>query len=203
MEAEESNRPLIVGERTNVIGSRLFKNLVAVEKWEEATDIARRQVRNGAHVIDVCLQSTDRDEIDDIPPFYAKLIRKIKAPIMIDTTDPKAVELALTWCQGKSIINSVNLEDGEEKFERLCPIAKRLRRGPGRRLHRRRQSCRRRPSLASANSPSPSAASNYSTEKYGIPAGGHHHRSAGLPLRHRRRQLHRRRAWRPSKAYAW
>src|ERR1035437_9965231 len=126
VEAEESNRPLLVGERTNVIGSRLFKNLVAAEKWEEATDIARRQVRNGAQVIDVCLQSTDREEMEDIPPFFEKLIRKIKAPLMIDTTDSKAVELALTYCQGKSIVNSVNLEDGEEKFERLCPIAKRF-----------------------------------------------------------------------------
>jgi 5-methyltetrahydrofolate--homocysteine methyltransferase len=125
VEAEESNRPLIVGERTNVIGSRLFKNLVAEEKWEEATEIARWQVKNGAHIIDVCLQSTDRDEIADITPFYDRLIRKIKAPVMIDTTDPNAVELALTWCQGKSIINSINLEDGEEKFERICPIAKR------------------------------------------------------------------------------
>jgi 5-methyltetrahydrofolate--homocysteine methyltransferase len=125
VEAEESNRPLIVGERTNVIGSRLFKNMVAEEKWEEATEIARRQVKNGAHIVDVCLQSTDRDEMADIAPFYDKLIRKIHAPIMIDTTDPAAVELALTWCQGKSIINSINLEDGEEKFERLCPIAKR------------------------------------------------------------------------------
>ncbi len=125
MEAEESNRPLIVGERTNVIGSRLFKNMVAEEKWEEATEIARRQVRNGAHIVDVCLQSADRDEMADIPPFYEKLIRKIKAPLMIDTTDPKAVELALTYCQGKSIINSINLEDGEEKFERICPLARR------------------------------------------------------------------------------
>jgi len=125
VEAEESNRPLIVGERTNVIGSRLFKNMVAEEKWEEATEIARWQVKNGAHIVDVCLQSTDRDEMEDIQPFYDKLIRKIKAPVMIDTTDPKAVELALTWCQGKSIINSINLEDGEEKFERVCPIARR------------------------------------------------------------------------------
>jgi 5-methyltetrahydrofolate--homocysteine methyltransferase len=124
VEAEESNRPLIVGERTNVIGSRLFKNLIAEEKWEEATEIARWQIRNGAHVVDVCLQSSDRDEMQDIRPFYEKLIRKIKAPIMIDTTDPKGVELALTYCQGKSIINSINLEDGEEKFELLCPIAK-------------------------------------------------------------------------------
>ncbi len=125
LEAEDSNRPLIVGERTNVIGSRLFKNLVAEEKWEEATEIARRQVKNGAHIVDVCLQSADRDEIQDIPPFFEKLIRKIKAPLMIDTTDPVAVELALTYCQGKSIINSINLEDGEEKFELVCPLAKR------------------------------------------------------------------------------
>jgi Methionine synthase I, cobalamin-binding domain len=124
VEADDSNRPLIVGERTNVIGSRLFKNMIAEEKWEEASEIARRQVRNGAHIIDVCLQSTDRDEINDIPFFYEKLIRKCKAPIMIDTTDPKAVELSLTYCQGKSLINSINLEDGEEKFERMCPVAK-------------------------------------------------------------------------------
>jgi len=125
VEAEESNRPLVVGERTNVIGSRLFKNLIAQENWEEASEIARRQVKNGAHIADVCLQSTDRDEIGDIAPFFEKLIRKVRAPLMIDTTDPNAIELALTYCQGKSIINSINLEDGEEKFERVCPLAKR------------------------------------------------------------------------------
>ena len=124
IEAEDSTRPLIVGERTNVIGSRQFKNLVAAEQWEEATEIARRQVKSGAHIVDVCLQSTDREEIKDIPPFYDYLIKKIKVPIMIDTTDAGAVELSLTYCQGKSIINSINLEDGEEKFERVCPLAR-------------------------------------------------------------------------------
>jgi 5-methyltetrahydrofolate--homocysteine methyltransferase len=124
IEAEESTRPLIVGERTNVIGSRLFKDLVAAEKWEEASEIARRQVKSGAHIVDVCLQSTEREELRDIQPFYDKLIRKIKVPIMIDTTDAHAIELALTYCQGKSIINSINLEDGEEKFERVCPLAR-------------------------------------------------------------------------------
>jgi 5-methyltetrahydrofolate--homocysteine methyltransferase len=125
VEADPASGTLIVGERTNVIGSRLFKDLVAQEKWDEATEIARWQVKNGAHIIDVCLQSTEREELQDVPPFYESLIRKIKAPVMIDTTDPKAVELALTYCQGKSIINSINLEDGEEKFERVCPIARR------------------------------------------------------------------------------
>ena len=123
IEAEESTLPLLVGERTNVIGSRLFKNLVAEEKWEEATEIARRQVKGGAQVVDVCLQSTEREEKKDIPAFYDKLIRKIKVPVMIDTTDPVAIGMALTYCQGKSIINSINLEDGEEKFEKVVPIA--------------------------------------------------------------------------------
>jgi|HubBroStandDraft_2_1064218.scaffolds.fasta_scaffold00852_5 5-methyltetrahydrofolate--homocysteine methyltransferase len=123
IEADDQTRPLLVGERTNVIGSRLFKNLVAEEKWEEATEIARRQVKGGAHIVDVCLQSTERDERKDIEPFYDRLIRKIKAPIMVDTTDPVAVEQALTYCQGKAIINSINLEDGEEKFEKIVPMA--------------------------------------------------------------------------------
>jgi 5-methyltetrahydrofolate--homocysteine methyltransferase len=124
IEVEPSNRPLFVGERTNVIGSRLFKELIAAERWEEASEIARRQVKGGAQVVDVCLQSTERDELKDIPPFYEKLIRKVKVPVMIDTTDPRAVELALTYSQGKAIINSINLEDGESKFERVCPLAR-------------------------------------------------------------------------------
>jgi 5-methyltetrahydrofolate--homocysteine methyltransferase len=82
-------------------------------------------VKSGAHIADVCLQNSDRDELQDIPHFYENLIRKVRAPIMIDTTDANAIELALTYCQGKSIINSINLEDGEEKFERVCPLAKR------------------------------------------------------------------------------
>ena len=192
VEAEDSNRPLIVGERTNVIGSRLFKNLVAEEKWEEATEIARRQVKNGAHIVDVCLQSTDRDEIKDIPPFYEKLIRKIKAPMMIDTTDPRAVELALTYCQGKSIINSINLEDGEEKFERICPVAKAY----GAALvvgcidedKLQAQAFTRERKLAVAE-----RSVRLLTEKYGIPPEDIIIDPAGISLRHRRRQLHRRR----------
>lgn len=124
VEASADSRPLIVGERTNVIGSRLFKGLVNDEKWDEATDIARRQIKNGAQIIDVCLQSTDRDELPDIDPFYGQLIKKIKAPVMIDTTDAVAIEKSLTYCQGKSIINSINLEDGEEKFVKVCPLLK-------------------------------------------------------------------------------
>ncbi len=124
VEANEDNRPLIVGERTNEVGSRLFKQLITDEKYEEASEIARRQVKHGAHIIDINLQNADRDEIRDIDAFYDKVTRKIKAPLMIDTTNPASIERSLTYCQGKSIINSINLEDGEEKFEQVCPLAR-------------------------------------------------------------------------------
>ncbi len=125
VEAEESNRPLLVGERTNSLGSRKFKRLIAAEKFEEASEIARRQVRGGAQVIDVCLQNPDRDEPADMEQFLDQVVRKIKAPLMIDSTDAEVIELALTYCQGKAIINSVNLEDGLERFQQIVPLAKR------------------------------------------------------------------------------
>ncbi len=90
--SRRTNRPLIVGERTNVIGSRLFKKMIAEEKWEEASEIARWQVKNGAHIIDVCLQSSDREELQRHRSLLRKLMPKIKAPVMIDTTDPTAIE---------------------------------------------------------------------------------------------------------------
>ncbi|MHC4448948.1 MAG: methionine synthase [Planctomycetota bacterium] len=125
VEAEEDNRPLMVGERTNVLGSRRFKRLVREAKFEEAGEIARAQVRKGAQIIDVCLQDPDRDEAADVRAFLEQAIRKVKAPLMIDSTDADVIELALTYSQGKAIINSVNLEDGRERLERVVPLARR------------------------------------------------------------------------------
>ncbi|MEW6126346.1 MAG: methionine synthase [Acidobacteriota bacterium] len=125
VEANDDNRPLIVGERTNEVGSRKFKRLISEEKYEEAAEIGRQQVKGGAHIIDVNLQNADRDELIDVDRFYDKLMRIVKVPIMIDTTDAVAIERALTFCQGKSIINSINLEDGLEKFELVTPLARR------------------------------------------------------------------------------
>ena len=122
----DDNRPVIVGERTNSLGSRLFKELIAAEKYEEASDIARRQVGSAAQVIDVCLQNPDRDEDADMRRFLDFVIKKVKVPLMIDSTDAKVVETALTYCQGKSIINSINLEDGLERFERVVPLGKKF-----------------------------------------------------------------------------
>lgn len=126
VEASDDNRPLLVGERTNEVGSRAFKRLIAEEKFEEAAEIGRKQVKNGAQIIDINLENPDRDELADIDSFYNKIIHKVKAPLMIDTTNPAAIERALTYCLGKSIINSINFEDGEEKFDRVLPMVKKF-----------------------------------------------------------------------------
>jgi 5-methyltetrahydrofolate--homocysteine methyltransferase len=125
IEPDEDNRPLLVGERTNVIGSKKFREMVGAGEWDEATEIARRQVKGGAQIIDVCLQSTESDEKTAVAELYDRIGRAIKVPIMIDSTDPEAIELALTYCQGKSIVNSVNLEDGEERLEAVVPLLRR------------------------------------------------------------------------------
>ena len=122
---DDEVRPAIVGERTNVLGSRRFRRLIKEGSFEEAAEIGRRQVRNGAHILDVCLQDPDRDEISDVTAFLDLVTKKVKAPIMIDSTDSEVIELALTKLQGKSIINSINLEDGEERFQAVVPLAKR------------------------------------------------------------------------------
>lgn len=124
LEVNETQRPIIVGERTNVIGSKKFKKLVCEEKFDEASDIARAQIKSGAHIVDVCLANPDRNEFEDMQAFLELAVKKVRAPLMIDSTDEKVIEMALTYCQGKAIINSVNLEDGEERFEKVLPLAK-------------------------------------------------------------------------------
>ncbi|HCP48102.1 MAG TPA: methionine synthase [Deltaproteobacteria bacterium] len=124
VESTEANRPLLVGERTNVIGSRKFKRLISSESWEEASEIGRAQVKKGGQIVDVCLADPDRDERADTERFLQELIKKVKAPLMVDSTDASVIEGALKWCQGRSIINSVNLEDGEERFQEVVPMAR-------------------------------------------------------------------------------
>jgi 5-methyltetrahydrofolate--homocysteine methyltransferase len=124
LEVNDDNRPVLVGERTNVIGSRRFKRLVGQGAWEEASEIGRAQVKGGAQVVDVCLADPDRDELADMLTLLPELIKKVKAPLMIDSTDAEVLARALTYSQGKAIINSVNLEDGEERFAKVTPLAR-------------------------------------------------------------------------------
>jgi 5-methyltetrahydrofolate--homocysteine methyltransferase len=122
----EDVRPIIVGERTNVIGSKKFKELIVAGQFDDASEIARAQVKKGAHLIDVCLANPDRDELDDMRRFLEVVVKKVRVPLMIDSTDADVIALALTYSQGKAIINSVNLEDGLERFEHVVPLARKF-----------------------------------------------------------------------------
>src|SRR3989441_944200 len=119
---EDDRRPVIVGERTNVIGSRKFKELVIGGDLDQAAEIGRRQVRGGAQILDLCLANPDRDELVDMTAFLDVLTRKVKVPLMLDSTDHRGLEQALERCQGKAIINSINLEDGDARFEKVVPL---------------------------------------------------------------------------------
>ncbi len=124
LEVSDEKRPILVGERTNVIGSRKFKRLIVDGKYEEASEVGRRQVKRGAEIVDICLANPDRDELQDSVQFLEQAIQKIRAPFMIDSTDEKVIAKALTYSQGKAIVNSINLEDGEERFQKVVPLVK-------------------------------------------------------------------------------
>jgi 5-methyltetrahydrofolate--homocysteine methyltransferase len=124
VELTAENRPLLVGERTNVLGSRKFKKLIRNGEWERAAEVGRAQARAAAQVLDVCMQDPDRDETADMEAFLEQLTRLVKLPLMIDSTDAAVMERALRWCQGKSVLNSVNLEDGRGRLERVATLAR-------------------------------------------------------------------------------
>ncbi len=119
---EADSRPVIVGERTNVIGSKKFRDLISAGQYEPAAEIGRAQVKGGAQVIDICLANPDRDEYQDMARFLAFVAGKVRVPLMIDSTDARVIELALKHSQGKAIVNSINLEDGEERFAAVVPL---------------------------------------------------------------------------------
>lgn len=121
---EEENRPILIGERTNVIGSRKFRQLIAEGLYEEGAEIAGAQVKKGAQVIDICLADPDRDEYQDLERFLPYVIRKVKAPLMFDSTNARVLELGLKYSQGKALLNSINLEDGELRFQEVSPLVR-------------------------------------------------------------------------------
>ena len=101
-----------------------YRFLIVADKFEEAAEVGRAQVKGGAQVVDVCLANPDRDELRDMDRFMARVTRMVKVPLMIDSTDAAVIESALKACQGKAIVNSINLEDGLERFDRIVPLLK-------------------------------------------------------------------------------
>lgn len=112
---ENENRPLLIGERNNSIGSKKFREIVANQNFDEAILIAKNQVLAGAKLLDICFANPERDEFEDAKLFLPIFAKNIKIPVSIDTTNLKVAELACKIFSGKIIINSVNFESGIEK----------------------------------------------------------------------------------------
>lgn len=118
--------PLIVGERTNTNGSKKFKELLELEDWDGMVAMARGQEKEGAHILDVCTAYVGRDEIRDMSIFIKRLNTDSQLPLMIDSTEYPVLDQSLQLIAGKSIVNSINLEDGEDKMMRKVALIKRF-----------------------------------------------------------------------------
>lgn len=115
--------PLIIGERLNTQGSRKAKELVLGDDVDGLVDLARMQVEDGAHCLDVCVATTERsDELEFMKKLVKRLSLEIEAPLVIDSTDPKVIEAAVMQIPGRPIINSINLEGDGSRFHALAPL---------------------------------------------------------------------------------
>jgi len=110
---------LLVGERTNANGSKRFRAAMLAGDFDTTSEMAREQVREGAHLIDVCVDYTGADGVHDMDEVMSRLATQSTVPIMVDSTEPAVVRTALEWLGGRSVLNSVNLEDGDGPGTRL------------------------------------------------------------------------------------
>src|SRR4051794_17109212 len=118
-------RPTLVGERVNSQGSRKAKEMLLGDDYDGLVHIAEDQVEGGAHVLDVCVALTERqDEAEQMRQVVKKVSLTQPAPIQVDSTEPEVIEIALEQIPGRAIVNSVNLEAGRDKLDRVVPIAK-------------------------------------------------------------------------------
>ncbi|MGH9296500.1 MAG: dihydropteroate synthase, partial [Acidimicrobiales bacterium] len=110
---------LLIGERTNANGSRKFREAMLSGDWDTTVAMARDQVREGAHLLDVCVDYTGADGVRDMGEIVSRFTSQSTIPLVIDSTEPDVVETALHWIGGRPILNSVNLEDGDAPGTRL------------------------------------------------------------------------------------
>jgi 5-methyltetrahydrofolate--homocysteine methyltransferase len=118
-------RPTLVGERVNSQGSRKAKELLLADDYDGLLTIAEDQVTGGAHVLDVCVALTERqDEDEQMRQVVKRISLSQPAPIQVDSTEPDVIETALQQIPGRAIVNSINLEAGRDKLDRVVPLAK-------------------------------------------------------------------------------
>ncbi len=123
VDLKQEPAPMIIGERLNTQGSKRAKGLVLGDDFDGLIDLARDQVENGAHCLDVCVATTERsDERDFMVKLVKRLSLEIDAPLVIDSTDPDVIESAVRQIPGRPIINSINLEGDGSRFARLAPV---------------------------------------------------------------------------------
>jgi 5-methyltetrahydrofolate--homocysteine methyltransferase len=126
VELKQTPSPLLIGERSNATGSKVFRELLKAENFEGTLTVGQEQVRSGAHIIDVSVGFAGRDETKDMEEVASLYAQKISLPLMPDSTQIPALVQALKLIGGKPILNSVNLEDGIERFDEICQMAKKF-----------------------------------------------------------------------------
>src|SRR5579883_1274622 len=120
----QENSVLVVGERLNANGSKQFRTLMLNGDLDGIQAMMKQQIREGAHVLDLCVDYVGRDGVADMDLIAGYLADKCTLPLMLDSTEPAVIETALKRLGGRAIINSINLEDGEARMNRVMPLAK-------------------------------------------------------------------------------
>ena len=118
---------LAIGERSNANGSKAFREALVAEDWQKCVDIAKDQIREGAHMIDLSVDYVGRNGASDMKELAGRYATAITLPIVLDSTEPDVLKAGLESLGGKCVINSVNYEDGagpESRFARIMPLAK-------------------------------------------------------------------------------
>ncbi|HVN49960.1 MAG TPA: homocysteine S-methyltransferase family protein, partial [Acidimicrobiales bacterium] len=110
---------LIIGERTNANGSKRFREALLEGDWDTTVTMAKDQVKEGAHVLDVCVDYVGRDGTTDMDEVASRYATQSSVPLVLDSTEPQVMEAGLQWLGGRAILNSANLEDGEAPGSRL------------------------------------------------------------------------------------
>ena len=116
---------LAVGERTNANGSKAFREALLAESWDSCVDIARSMTREGAHLVDLCVDYVGRDGVADMREVAGRLATASTLPIMLDSTEPDVLAAGLECLGGRAVVNSVNYEDGDapgSRFARIMPL---------------------------------------------------------------------------------
>ncbi|GAA3728995.1 methionine synthase [Salinactinospora qingdaonensis] len=118
---------LAIGERTNANGSKKFREAMVEERYDDCVQIARDQIRDGAHLLDLCVDYVGRDGVRDMTELASRLATASTLPLVIDSTEPAVIETGLEHMGGRAVINSVNYEDGdgpEARINRIMPVVK-------------------------------------------------------------------------------